>query len=192
MLGRMTRATLAAGATGLLAVALLAATVSSCSPSEAPPTPSASPAPTSVQDADPCSFVEQSVVTANGLKQASVDKGTTSRSCSWTSDAFSAMVLVRWDPSSLVDFSQAFPVLVGSDVDFGGQKVILGKSDVRPACAAVFFAEQGTIVEIVVGDQPPSTADAACERVKTIGGAVVQRIRDQNLLDKESTPPTTS
>ncbi len=189
----MTRAQ-ASARTVLPAAALLAATVSGCGSSDVPPTsaPSASPAPTSVREADPCSFLDQSVVTANGLTRASMDDSTTSRSCTWTSEVFTTMVLVRWDPASLVDFSRAFPVPGDGDVELGGQKVILGESDVRPACAAVFFAEKGTVVEIVVGDEPPSTTDAACARVKTLGEAAVRAIRDQDLLDETPTSPTTS
>jgi Protein of unknown function (DUF3558) len=176
--------------------ALLAATVSGCSAGEVPPTTpttsSASPVPTSVRDADPCSFVEQSVLTANGLKQESTDTYAMNRNCWWTTDAFATGVLVRWDRSALTDFSEGYPRLVGTEVEIGDQKAILAKSDVQPACAAVFFAEQATIVEIVVAYKPPATADTACERVKTIGGAVVQRIGDQYLADEQPTSPTTS
>jgi hypothetical protein len=175
-----------------LAAALLAFSVSGCRSTATPPAPTASPAPTSVKDADPCSFLEQSVVSANVLERASADTSTTSRSCTWTSETFTTMVLARWDPRALVDFTQAFPVLVDSEVVLGGHRAVFGKSDVRPACAAVLFAEQGTVVEIVVGDKPPSTADAACERVKTIGGAVVAHLRDQDLLDDRPAPSTTS
>jgi hypothetical protein len=155
----------------------------------APPTPSAPPPPTSVQDADPCSFVAKSVVTKNDLKQASDATSKTSRSCSWTSANFSMMVLVRWDSDSLIDFSQAFPLLVGSE-DIGGLDAVVGKSGVRPSCAAVFFVDEGTILEVVVGDEPPSTADSACERVRTIGAGAVSKIRDQGLLTSAPAPTT--
>lgn len=171
---------------------IAALAVAGCSDSHGKPAASASQAPTSVRDADPCSFLDRSVLTANGLEQAApVHKAATARSCTWTSTTFTTMVLVRWDPQTLVDFAQAFPVPAG-DTDIAGQKVVLGKSDERPACAAAFFAEKGTVVEIVAGmsvdgDKPPPSVAAACERVKTVGGAAIQQIRAQHLLDPEST-----
>jgi hypothetical protein len=174
-------------AVGLPVVAVLAL-LGGCGQAEAP-SPSAPPPPTSVQDADPCSFVARSVVTENDLERASNAKSETSRSCSWTSASFSMMVLVRWDSDSLIDFSQAFPVLVGNE-DIGGLTAVVGKSDVRPACAAVFFVDQGTILEVVVGDEPPSTADSACGRVRTIGAGAVRKIRDQGLLTSAAAPTT--
>jgi hypothetical protein len=174
-------------AVGLPVVAMLAL-LGGCGQA-APPAPSAPPPPTSVQDADPCSFVAKSVVTKNDLKQASDAKSKTSRSCSWTSANFSMMVLVRWDSDSLIDFSQAFPLLVGNE-DIGGLDAVVGKSGDRPACAAVFFVDEGTILEVVVGDEPPSTADSACERVRTIGAGAVSKIRDQGLLTSAPAPTT--
>lgn len=168
----------------MLAVAL----VGGCGGQDETPAP---PPPTSVREADPCSFVAKSVITESGLKRVSDNKSETSRSCSWTSAKFSAMVLVRWDASTLVDFGQAFPVPAGENMDLDGVSAVVATSNVRPACAAVFPAQQGTIVEIVAGDEPPSTTDSACARVRTIGTSAVQEIRKQHLLDEApSTEPT--
>ncbi len=164
--------------------------VGACSQATTPPAESPAPTrePASVKEADPCGFVDRAVIAAHGLRQASADTSTTSRSCSWTSPVFSAMVLVRWDQQTLVDFSTAFPVLVDEDGVWSGQKAIMGKSDVRPACAGLFFAERGTVVEVVAGDEPPSTADAACERVTAIGEQVVENLTRRRLV--ETAPPT--
>lgn len=138
--------------------------------------------PATLQDVDPCTLLDPSMLSDNGLKQALVDKSVSSRSCSWTSDAFSAMVLIRWDGNSLIDFAQAFPVLVDS-VELDGRRVVRGRSDVRPACAGLLFpGRQGTVVEIVVGDEPPSTAASACERVTALGTVIVQQLRKLNLV----------
>jgi hypothetical protein len=175
-----------------MAVALLATIVGGCGGTEES-SPSPNPPPTSVRDADPCSFLPRSLATTHDLKQVQADDSETSRSCAWSSASFSMMILVRWDSDSLVDFAQAFPVLSEDDVDLGGVQVAVGKSDDRPACAALFFAERGTVVEIVVGDEPPSSADAACERVENIGASTIQEIRDQDLLDAAPTAtPTTT
>lgn len=162
---------------------------SASEPPSASPKPK--PRPTSVQNADPCSLLPKSQVTAYDLKRVGKDISETSRSCTWTSSKFSMMLLVRWDSQTLIDFTQAFPVPVEEDVRLGGANVVMGTSDVRPACAAVFFPERGTVVEVVVGDTPPSTAAAACERVKEIGTAAVQEVRDQGLLKVESTATPT-
>ncbi|MFB4267832.1 DUF3558 family protein [Nonomuraea sp. GTA35] len=178
----------------LMAVALLAATATGCGGTAQPsrsadgPSASAQPSPTSVRDADPCSFLPKDLEKAHALTKADAQQSDTARSCSWSAKNFSMMLLVRWDSDTLVDFSQAFPTLGEKDVVLSGVPLIFGKSDVRPACAAAFFAGQGTVVEIIVGDEPPSTANAACKRVKTIGAPMIQRIREQNLLDETSTP----
>ncbi|KUL20860.1 hypothetical protein ADL12_47325 [Streptomyces regalis] len=176
-----------------MTVSLLAtAVLGGCGRTEDPSpsgSPSTAPPPTSVRDADPCSFLPRPQVTTYDLKRAGKDVSETSRSCAWTSAKFAMMILVRWDSQTLVDFGQAFPVPGEDDVELGGEGVVIGKSDVRPACAAAFLPEQGTVVEVVVGDTPPSTADAACERVKAIGASAVQEIRGQNLLDATPTAP---
>ena len=182
----MTRLTAApTSAAALLAVALL----SGCGGAETP-APPAPPPPTSTRDAEPCSFLPQPVITTNGLKQVSSNKAQTSRSCSWTSAHFSMMVLVRWDQSTLVDFAQAFPTSV-TNIDLDGATAVSGKSESRPACAAAVFPEQGTVMEIVVGDTPPSTTDSACARVKTIGAAVVHEVRAQHLFPGPTAAPAT-
>ncbi|MCF1598601.1 DUF3558 family protein [Streptomyces muensis] len=171
-----------------MAVTLLATVLVGCSGSEDPSpraSKSSAPLPESVKEADPCSFLPRSRVTAYDLKKVGKDISETSRSCLWTSAKFSMMILVRWDSQTLVDFGQAFPVLGEDDVKLDGVGVVIAKSDVRPACASVFLPEQGTVVQLVVGDKRPSTADAACERVKTIGASTIREIRDQNLLDPE-------
>ncbi|WP_409185942.1 DUF3558 family protein [Amycolatopsis sp. VS8301801F10] len=179
----------------VLAGTLVAATVSSCSGTPAPSTTSAvsaSSAPATLRDADPCSFLDQSVVTANGLVHEPTGTEPNSRNCFWTSDAFAVGILVRWDREMLVDFSENYPSLVGTDVDLGGKKVIMAKRTDRPTCGAQVLVPEPAAVEISVTYRPPDTADTACERLKTIGGTVVQMLRDQRLLDEQSSSPITS
>jgi Protein of unknown function (DUF3558) len=144
--------------------------------------PNANPVPTTVKAADPCSLLEPSVVSTFGLKDKLVDKSPTSRSCSWKTDAFATMVLARWDDGALADFMQAFPVPVGRDIKIAGLPVVMGRSDVRPACALALFAEKGTVVETVVGYNPPAKVATACARVKLIGASVIRQLRIQHLL----------
>src|SRR5690606_12601732 len=86
---------------------------SASEPPSASPKPK--PRPTSVQNADPCSLLPKSQVTAYDLKRVGKDISETSRSCTWTSSKFSMMLLVRWDSQTLIDFTQAFPVPVEED-----------------------------------------------------------------------------
>ena len=169
----------------------------SCSDSQGSSAPSGSPAPTSLSSADPCSFLERSVLAANGLKQESpAYTGATARSCRWASRVFATMVLVRWDSQVLVDFAQAFPTPVSDDVNIEGQRIVLGKSDERPACAGAFIAQKGTVVEVIVGmyvedNESAPNAHDACELVKRLSGPVIRQIRAQHLLDtKPAIEPT--
>jgi len=161
--------------------------VGGCGGSEEPPP---DPPPTSVREADPCAFLPESVVAEYDLVLVSEDAGETSRRCSWDSPSFSLMILFTWDEYSLVDFSEVFPDPHEDDADLDGEG-FLSKSRVRPACAALLFAGKETVVQVLVGDLPPSTADAACERVVAIGTPVVQELRAQDLLGAEPTasPP---
>jgi hypothetical protein len=174
------------GAVGwLLAVALGGMVLGGCSSAKKRPEPA--PTPTSLQEVDPCSLLDQSVLDAHGLTKASENTAATSRSCSWASGKSSAaMVLIRWDRDTLVDFSQAFPDLVDGEIALKGQRVVMGKSSNGGACGAVIVVA-GTIVEIVSGDDPPAAAGAACERVRSFGEVVVQRLREQKLLDPSPT-----
>ncbi|GAA3581726.1 hypothetical protein GCM10022222_78050 [Amycolatopsis ultiminotia] len=171
-----------AGAAGLAAGGLIGTVVIGCS-GEAP---SAAPAPMSVRDADPCSFIEQSVATANGLGQGKTVNEARFRNCWWTAGSFTTAIFVRWDRGVFVDFSDSYPEPLG-DVELGGEQVLLGKSRVNAGCAGTIFAENGTSVLVGVAYYPPATADTACERVKTIGGPVVQRLRSLHLLDERPT-----
>lgn len=166
------------GSHGLLAAGLIAA--AGCGAGEAPPSPKPSPAPVSVRELNPCSLLEPSAAAANGLGQGAQSKESTYRNCWWTADAFATAIFVRWDRDALVDFTTNYPVSLG-EVEVGGEKVIMGKTTVTPACTALYLAEQGTVVAIVVGYKRPASVGTACERVKSVGAPVVQHLRALHL-----------
>ncbi|WP_405061758.1 DUF3558 domain-containing protein [Kribbella sp. NBC_01505] len=184
----MIRASRFAATTAVAAIALTACSVSTPDKPQAAPS---TPRPTNVQEAEPCQLVTQDLLDKDGLKQAGNDKSATSRSCSWTSDKLSMMVLIRWDRDSLIDFSQAFPTMVGTDVEIDKVKVIVGKSNERPACATVLFAAQGTIVEVVAGYTPPAKVTAACDQAKAATAIAIKKLREQQLLQLDQTPTPT-
>jgi hypothetical protein len=176
------------GTTAILTALLLATTVAGCGRAGRSPEHRASPAPTSVHDVDPCTLVKPAVLSSDNLKQASTDKSTTSRSCSYTAQALAALVLVRWDSETLVDFATAFPNLVGNE-ELAGQKVVVGQSDARPACAVFFLPEKGTVVELVAGSTAPSaTAGEACDHARKLATAAIERLREQKLLSPSPRP----
>ena len=182
----MTELSWATAAVRLSLGALLLATVAGCGADAITPRTVASPpgpAPTSVREVDPCTFLDQARLSADGMTRIGTATGETARSCTWTAGTQVTLALVRWDPDALTDFSVAFPDLVGGDVTIGGRKVVLSRSKTRPACAGLFFAGRGTVVEIVVGDTGPATADAACERVRVLGEVVIRDLAGRNLLD---------
>ncbi|MGK3203622.1 DUF3558 family protein [Amycolatopsis sp. MEPSY49] len=174
----------------LIATALL----SGCDHSvneQAPPASVEPLRPPSLREADPCSFLPESSTATYGLHPGQLYKGEVVRSCMWPAETFSVGVYINWDPQVLVNFSQAYPLPAGEAV-LDDVAVFLQKSSTIPACGMAFLAERGTVIEVVSGDQPPATADRACDRVKKVGTEVIRRMREQGVLDTASTAaPTT-
>jgi hypothetical protein len=172
-----------------------AAVLVGCGQSGTQPPPSSAttqpPRPASAREADPCTFLPDSVVEKYKLYPGKLHEGEEVRSCMWPTESYAVGVYINWRADALVNFSEAYPV-PGELTSLDGVKVVNKKGDARASCGILFFVEPGVVAQVVSGDEAPATADDACDRVKDVGTTVIGRMREQHLLDNApAASPTT-
>jgi hypothetical protein len=173
----------------------VAALLVGCGQSGTEPRPSSAttqaPRPASVREADPCTFLPDSVVEKYKLNPGQLHKAEEVRSCMWPTESYAVGVYINWRRDALVNFTEAYPV-PGELTNLDGLKVVNKKGDDQASCGILFFVGKGVVAEVVSGDQAPATVDDACDRVEDVGTTVIGRMREQRLLDEApAASPTT-